>query len=256
MKRGKTVDFTIILIWPIVASLLSFLFKANFIVATLLFLVLPSIYISLRDKKSVARAAIFSLAAMPFLFVLEYFAVKSGAWYFTKTIFSTRIFDTIIPEVLLWYFFWVYLVIIYYEYFIDYDKHPKLYGHKLKYPFFIFIALVISTIFLAIYKVSVSIPYFYLIIGIIMAVIPVALALFDFPKLFTKFTKVTIYFFYLYLVIDLTEIALGHWIYPGKFIGWFEMFGQKLPVEELFAWIILGAAALLSWYELFDDDKK
>ena len=253
MKKRQKVDLVLILIWPLIASLLSFLLKVNFFGATILFLILPSIYLSLRDRKIVARAAIFSLVAMPCVFAMEYLAVKSGAWYFTKSIFLMRIFDIIILEVLLWYFFWIYLVIIYYEYFLDRDTHSKLGSNRLKYPLFFFAAMFILVLFLAIYNVSVRIPYFYLFLGIFMVAIPVVFIMLKFPKLLTKFTKATLYFSYLYLVLDLTEIALGHWTYPGEFIGWFELFGQKFPFEELLFWVILGSAAILSWYEYFDE---
>jgi len=254
MKK-RQVDLVLILVWPIIASFLSFLFKVNFLGATIFFLILPSIYLSLRDRKCVARAAIFSLVSMPFAFALEYLAVKNGAWYFPKSIFSMRIFDTIILEVLLWHFVWIYLVIIYYEYFLDKDAHTQLGSPRLKYPLFSFMAVFILILFSAIYTLPVRIPYFYLILGIVMVAIPIIVVLFEFPKLLAKFTKVTLYFSYLYLTMDVTEIALGHWYYPGQFIGWFELFGQRLPAEELIFWIILGAAAILSWYQYFDEKE-
>lgn len=256
MTFKKNFDLVIIWLWPIIASLISFKLTLNFIGSTILFLLLPCIYLSIRDKKQVKRVTIFSLVGMPFVFFFEYFAVKSKAWYFTKSIFDYRIFDTIILEVLLWYFLWVYFVIIYYEYFLDKHCTPKLYSSKLKYPFIGFMILFAITIFVAIGNFSAYIPYYYLIIGLIMAILPVFFTIFRFPKLLNKLVRATLYFFYLYLVMDLTEIALGHWVYPGKFIGWFELFGIAFPVEELFVWVIFGAASLISWFEYFDDDSK
>jgi hypothetical protein len=49
---------------------------------------------------------------------------------------------------------------------------------------------------------------------------------------------------------------LGQWSFPGKFIGWIDLFGVRFPFEEFLIWIVLGAAGVLAWYELFDDRTK
>jgi hypothetical protein len=52
----------------------------------------------------------------------------------------------------------------------------------------------------------------------------------------------------------LTALSLGLWYYPSnQFIGWVDVHGLRFPVEELFGWILLGVAAILSCYEYLDD---
>jgi hypothetical protein len=105
--------------------------------------------------------------------------------------------------------------------------------------------------------ISVQIPYFYLIFGIIFAIIPIALVLLDFPNLFVKFAKITVYFSFSSFLWEIVALRLHQWTFPGtSFIGWLEIFNVRFPFEEFLIWIVLGAAGILSWYEFFDDDRK
>ena len=117
-------------------------------------------------------------------------------------------------------------------------------------------AIFILILILALSSVPVNIPYFYLALGISMVLIPILVVLFEFPVLFDRIMKGTMYFAYLYLLLDLTEIALGHWTYPGQFIGWVDIIGIRIPMEEFFFWIMFGGATIISWYTYFDENKK
>ena len=102
-----------------------------------------------------------------------------------------------------------------------------------------------------------DIPYFYLTAGIVLGIIPISIVLFEYPRLIAKFFKTAAYFFYLNFAYEITALKLGIWDFPGdQFIGWVTFFGMRFPFEEFFFWIILGAIAMLSYYEFFDDDRK
>ena len=101
------------------------------------------------------------------------------------------------------------------------------------------------------------VDYFYFKLGIIVAVVPLVTVLSIFPRLWKKFVKVSVYFFGLSIMHELSALSVHQWEYPGKnFIGWVELFGARFPFEEFFFWIIIGVAALLSWYEFFVDDQR
>jgi hypothetical protein len=256
MKKRQRIDLTIILVWPIIASLLSFLLQVNVLGATILFMVLPGVYLSIIDRKCVPRAALFSLIALPLVFTVEYFAIKNGAWFFRpEALILPDLLGTVAFEAVIWYFSWIYLIIMFYEHFLDKDAHTKLGSPRLKYLIFAFMILFLVLLFLVLNKLSTTIPYYYFFMGFIMLGLPIPLILFKFPQLFTKLAKITLYFTYMHLTLDLTEISLGHWYYPGQFIGWFELFGLRLPVEELAFFVVLSAAAVISWYQYFDEAK-
>ena len=79
-----------------------------------------------------------------------------------------------------------------------------------------------------------------------------------FPKLYAKFLKAGAYFFFFLLIYEITALSLGQWVFSAEsqFLGLMEFKGITFPFEELFAWIMLGSLATLSYYEFFDDDKK
>jgi len=70
--------------------------------------------------------------------------------------------------------------------------------------------------------------------------------------------KATAYFFYFNIIYELTALKLGWWYFPknNQFLGEVTMLGLSFPVEELFFFIIFGAAAVLATFELFDEDHK
>jgi hypothetical protein len=189
--------------------------------------------------------------------VLDYISVTTGQWFFPHSIIPYRLFGIIAFEGVFWFFFWVYFVIIYYEYFLDENCTPKLYYPAFKYVVILF--LVLLSAFFVVKTLDASllrIPYFYFIVGIVMGVIPITAVLFKFPNLFTKFAKAGAYFVLFCLIWELVAVPLEQWTFPGQFVGWIVLFGVRFPFEEFFVWMVLGAVAILSWYEFFDDDRK
>ena len=90
-----------------------------------------------------------------------------------------------------------------------------------------------------------------------MVLIPVLFEAFAFPKVFIKIFKVVPYFFYLTLLYEVTALKLGWWAFPGeRFVGWVSFFGAQFPFEEFFFWLALLSAAILSYYEFYDDGER
>lgn len=255
-KKDKLIFF----LWPIAASILSLVTNANFFLGTIFYLVIPSIYLSYKNPRFIGRSAILTTTTLPILVVFEYVGIITGSWFFPTSIFPFRVFGEVVTvDVLIWYFAWVYLIVMYYEFFLDKHFAIKLYYPRLKYVFVGFLGIFVLFLFLFPLKLVPKIPYFYLTFGLIVGAIPTALVLLRFPNLFTKFAKAALYFFYLFITWELVALTLGHWSFPdasNTFIGWVELFGLRFPIEEPLVWMVLGTTGILSWFEFFDDDKK
>ncbi len=252
-------DIFLLILFPIASVVLSLLLKANFLLTTLLFFGLPSIWLSFRTKHMVAKTALFSFIwAIPLTFFADYIATISGAWFVPHTVFPFRLFGVIPIEDFIWLFLASYSVLIFYEHFLDEGKH-ELIDKRMKYlvwPWIIF-ALVFTTILFTkpdLLKISYS--YFYL--GLFFIFLPAVSFLSVFPRLLSKYVKTASYFFVLALLFELTGLHLNNWIFydNGYFIGWVELFGYRFPFEEFFFWFVIGAISVLSYYEFFDDDRK
>jgi hypothetical protein len=269
MSKSRKNDFVLVIIFPLVALFLSFLFKANFLISTLMFFGLPSIWLSFKHKRSIKKTLFFSAVfTIPLAVIIDYIMVVSGAWYIVDTIFTFRLFNIIVLEQFVWAFSYCYLIIIFYEYFFDtkvkesvfyfFGKHEKVFTKPMKrLVAALVVAISIFFVFLLINPSLLQIKYAYVLIGLIVFFIPLAIFLLEFPNLFTKFLKVSIYFFYLSILVELAGIKLNHWIFPGQyFVGWFNFFGHTIPLEEFFFYFVICAAAGLAYYEFFADDRK
>lgn len=259
MKKRETYDLVLILIWPIIATIISFLLSVNAFGSVILFLAIPSIYLSIRGKKYVKKSFFFSIVvSIPAIIVIDYIAHITETWSIPDTIFPFRLFDLVTLEVILWAFFMIYYIVIFYEYFLD--KHIKIKSWKPRMWYLASIVIIIFVLFLLFLlnsPESLQIPYFYLVFGTIGILTPIILQLIKKTKIFSKFFLAAAYFFFLTLLYEITGLKLGWWTFPGtEFIGWILIFGVRFPFEEFFFWIMLLAMAVLSYFEFFDDDGK
>jgi hypothetical protein len=257
MKKEK-LDLILILIWPIIATILILLFKVNYLTATILYFVVPSVYLSIRARQYILKALIFALVfALPFGIVVDYISYITDAWA-VSTMFSFRVFNVMSVEDFLWGISLVYLIVFFYEYFLDKHITKKLFNKNLKY--LLIIGLILFTTFVTVMIAKpayLHIPYFYLIFGLILITLPIVLVLFRFPKLISKFLKAAAFFFYISFAHEITALKLGHWSFPGtEFIGWISIFNVRFPIEEVIFWMALFAISVLCYFEFFDDDRK
>lgn len=257
-KPGR-IDIALMIVFPIVAAVLTLIFKFNFLISTLLFFALPSFYLSLRKPGIVPKSLIFTaIFSIPLAVVVDYLAVLDRAWLVPTTIFNFRFFGIVPLEDFVWGFLYVFFIIIFYEYFIDFGEKEDTLSKNTKY--LIVILLILLILFFFVLFVSpqlLHIEYFYLKAGIILALLPLIAFLSFFPKLWTKYLKIGIYFLGLSLLFELVGLHTNQWTFPGhNFIGFIEIFGLRIPFEEFLFWIVLGVPWILSYYEFFADDKK
>lgn len=258
--RNK-VSLVLLVFWPVLASVISFFISANFFVSTLLFLLAPSIYLSWLNRKSIGKISIFSLVfGIPISVVLDYVMEVTGGWYVPYSIFgSFRLFDLVTVDLVLWGILEAYFILMFYETFLDRKYRHEFSNPNLKYLYtFLYICLGVFIWLFVAKPGALEINYFYLKLGVVMVIIPIASAVLKFPKLWNRLLNIAAYFFLFNLVYEFTAVRLGQWSFPAKdqLIGMVEIWGAQIAFEEFFFWIMLTAMAVVSFYELFDDDGK
>jgi len=170
-------DIVMLAIFPILATLVSLLFKASYFLSVLLFFGAPSVYFSIRTPKQVLRASLFSLLFVPLVgMIINYFAIIDGSWYVPHSLFP-RLFGMFPLEDLFLSFFYVYSIIISYEHFWDKSNHTIFEQRFIR--FFLIPILCCAIIFFSLFHIGIAmhIPYFYLWLGIFTVVLPTTIAL-------------------------------------------------------------------------------
>jgi len=269
MKKNKKIDLLVLIFIPIFAASASLFYGVNFFVSTLLLFGVPSLYLAFRHKTALKKTFLFALlCSIPLTFMVEYLIVQDKCWYIVNSIFSFRIFDIIVIEQFVWGFLWIFYIVIFYEYFLDKQERRSIFSFFLKTNVAItkrmeYFALSLFTIllffiFFAIFSPTfLKINYSYLALATILIIIPLSIFLFKFPNFIIRFSKITIYFFLLALVVEYVGLKLNHWIFPGThYLGIMNFFGYSIPYEEALIYFVLSTPAVLSYYEFFDDDRR
>lgn len=263
VKRNKlqSTETLVLILLPFISSVISIFFNLNALWSVVLFLVLPSIVLSLLKPKSILKSTIFSVFTIPVLLIIDYISHIKGQWIVPYTSFNFKIFNVVPVEDLLWVFFLTYATVMFYEYYLDTQKKRKEVFEAKFIKIAIIFVLIPSVWFILGFNISNSffdIPYFYLIWGTIGMLIPLLFVVFKYPSLFTKLVWIGLYFFYLTFLYEITALYLGWWYFPeaSQFIGWVNLLGLKFPLEEFGFWLVMCAMATITWYEFWDDDMK
>ncbi|MBI3458894.1 hypothetical protein HY061_01365 [Candidatus Azambacteria bacterium] len=189
--------------------------------------------------------------------IVDYLGVMDHSWFYPTTMFPFRLFGVGLIENLIFGFLFIYNNVIFYEHFLDKGKH-ELIDRKMKY--LIWPLIVLMLVFFTILFIKpelLVIPYAYFGIGIILLFLPAITFLSFFPRLLSKYIKTASYFFLLTILFEFTALHLNQWTFPGNnFIGWVELFGYRFPFEEFLFFFCIASISFLSYYELFDDDRK
>lgn len=253
--RRKIIDLFVVIAFVLFASATSILLDLNFLVTTLLFFGLPSAYLIYRKpnnlKKTTVNAAILGLI---WGFGFDYVAELNNAWDWggAGLVFPDTFFGVVSLDVMIWYFLWFFSIIAFYEYFVEYDNSNKISKNAIT---IAFLGIVLVTIIVLLPKTSDILlsQHTYLKLGSI-ALIPFLYVIIRQPKLIPKVLSVIPYFFFLYLVFELTALHQDLWSFSGDYIGIVAFGGLLFPFEELFFWITVSSAVAVSYYELTVDD--
>lgn len=233
-------------------------FKTNLFITTLIIFGLPSVYLTnhLNNKQIIPRLLLAAFLGSTMLSLLvDYLGFLNHAWFVIDTIFPFRIFNAVPVEDLIWAFLWIYLILIFYE--IHFKTGNKsLLGKRFMY-WFLVNGVAFAAFFAALFlnPALLQIPYYYLVSGVILALIPTILFFKSYPKYVSRFAKVASYIAVVSFVDEMVALKLGGWtFYGGKFLLVFRISGVELPFEELFFYILIGSVFVLSYYEFLDGD--
>lgn len=248
------------MVWPVIASWLSFTLSLNAFLSPFIFFGVPALLLSFYKPTRVKQALLASACMLPFMAIIDYVAQNTHTWLWPlpASIIPFKLFGVVSVEVLLWIFLHVYVVILYYQYFYEKKYIFVLWNKRVK-------ELVIATLILFVVFIALVflvpglllIPYWYLVFGIVAIVPVVILEEMRYPLIFLKLLKVAIYFFYLNLAYEFTALKIGWWSFPSRqFLGHISFLGVTMPFEEFFFWLMLLTLAILSYYEYFFNREK
>ncbi|HVX58337.1 MAG TPA: hypothetical protein VG964_01210 [Candidatus Saccharimonadales bacterium] len=170
--------------------------------------------------------------------------------------FDFRVFGLVPVEDLVWFFLTSYMILSFYELFFDHVKH-KAFGRRMP---LLFSLITLAAAIMLVLVMTVghigTITYFYLKSCIVLAIIPLATFLYEFPRFVSIFLKMTAYFFALFLLSEIVGLHNGHWSFPSAhYLGKMPLGPYRIPYEELFFFIIMFASVTVAYFELFDDNR-
>lgn len=255
-KKSKAkYDAVVLIALPILAGVASWVLPLNYLSSIILFFGLPSIYLSCRKPEIIKRTLVFAATFALIGSIGDYFAVKDGSWH-VPTIFSFKLFNVVPMEDIIWFFSVSYLILAYYELFFDHYPH-KTVGRRMRYLYTILASIIaILAVAWCMDGGLKTINYFYLKSSIVLAIIPLAAFLFEFPRFLSVFLKITPYFICLFFLTEIVGLHNGYWSFPGRhFIGWVELGGYRFPWEELIFYIVLFGSVTIAYFEIFDDNR-
>lgn len=255
----KKLDIYILILFPVLAFSLSVLLNTSLLISIFLFFGLPSIYLSLRNHSLALKSFIFSfvLSLLSSLY-LDVLATLDKSWVIPHSLFPFKFFGLATGEVYFFGLLWVFLAVLFYEYFLDRGKQRKMFDKRIKYLYFIS-SFLISVVIIAWFFNSIyilTIPYFYALCSLFFIAVLV-IFLRSYPKFLHNFILVSVYFFFLAFLFEIAALHNTQWVFASKhYIGFIEVLGLKFPIEEFIFWMVFATPSLLAIYEFFADDRK
>lgn len=257
MNKEKQRDLLILILAIPVLGTIFYLLNVNFLVASLIFYGIPSLYLSYKAKEHVLRTSIFAIILGFFGgFVADYLFTLNGVW-FVQSAEMPRLLGIVPIEDLVWSVLLVYYITIFYEYFFDRNKS---YVENRLHNIFMY-GYIITTIILVFFGFSIELfaklPNPYLLFGIpILTIIPLLFVLKN-PRYLGRFVPVSVFFFFHSLLFEIISVKLNYWVFEsGNYIGWFSFLEVGFPFEEFLFYPVLFAFATLCAYELFFDYRR
>jgi hypothetical protein len=254
-KQDLYLDVVILTGLPIGVTLLSLIIPLNYLQSDLLFLGLPALYLSWRQKSAIKRVLLFTIILSAGGAFIDYLAELDHAWA-GPTIFPFKLGGIAPIENLVWFFLITYLIIIFYERFFDNATH-KLLGRRMSYLYLIMAVLsIMFCLSLLIDGKAPQISYFYLKLGIFFGVLPLLAFLIEFPRFIRLVLTTAPYFIALSLLNEIIGLRNGYWWFPGEhFIGRVNLGNYSVPFEELIFFVVLFSSVIIAYFELFDDNR-
>lgn len=243
----------LLLFFPIISVFIGLNYKINLLTSIIFFFVVPSLWLTFRLGKSSVRPFIFALiCGIGSTIVIEPIAIFSRIWT-VKSIFDFK-FLGVELELFLWGFFYVYLIVIFYEYFFP-IKSRQLINKKMFLLCLIFLFGFLITRFIMLYFPLLLFKYFYFFSGVLIFMLPLFVVCSKFPKIRGSVFKTAIYFLFLDSCYEFVSLRFGLWTFPGDintYLVTYKFLNTTFPMEEFLYFSILASPAILSYYFLFD----
>lgn len=256
-KRLRDLLITICLI--LVAVVATVTLRPNFLIATLLFFGLPAAFLLWRKPSNLLKATLAAfLLGTVWGFSFDYIAEFNKAWGWstnTGLALPLHFFGVVSLDILVWYFLWVFLTIVFYEYFAEYDFSKRVSPNYKK---ALIAGLVVIPLVVGLSKIApalLTFQYAYLWLGS-MTLIPFAAIVLKRPSIFPKVLEIVPFFILLYLAFELTALHTGLWSFPGHYIGTVSVMGLTFPLEEMIFWVVISSAVTAAYHEFVVDDWK
>ncbi|MDO8729321.1 MAG: hypothetical protein Q7K26_05580 [bacterium] len=233
MQRKK-IDFLVTVLLLVIGAVISFYFDPSNPIVYLLYLGIPSLFLIIREKKNYKKI-LWGVGVFGALMggVFDFVAKLNNAWIFTKPMFPNILIDGWLVENVLAYVFMTLFVIVFYEHFLDDERHARLSKSHSK--IFLFLLLVIFIVFSlhTFNPIVLDISYFYLKAGLAAIVFPVLFAFFN-PKIIKKFAPLAVFFFFVWLVSEYIGLHNGNWTFPAthQYLGSVNLLGVHFLLKK------------------------
>ena len=253
----KKIDLIVICTIIIISAFIALRFNLRPLIVAIFALFIPSLYLVLRKKKNWPKVLLGTLVfGGIFGFIFDFIETLNGAWYVERLVIPWRVLGILPIDDVIGLMFMTFFIIVFYEHFIDDEKNKRLSKN------FVWslipsalVMLVIILVFLQTGAQKFNMSFIYLKGGLVAIILPVLMGIWK-PKLWDKLLKTGIFFFFLWFISEIVALKTGGWTFPGQYIGTVSVLGVTFPFEELFFWMMMYAASIVSYYELFIDDIK
>lgn len=257
MLRNKKIDFLIVVLILLGASTLSFFLRPKNIPLGILYLGLPSLYLFIRQKKNYKKifwgVIIFGVI---FGTVFDFILTINKAWIAQGLSIPWMLFGVWPVDDVFGYVFMALFIFVFYEHFIDDERHKKLSKRHAK---MLLLSLLVLGMTMFAYFVNpdfLKISHVYLWGGLAAIAFPIIFSIFN-PHIIKKLSVLAVFFFFVWLLLEIVGVKIGGWAFPGSgYIGYASIFGVTFPIEEIIFWMLWYPAVIVAYYEYFIDDGK
>jgi hypothetical protein len=254
--KTQGLDLIALILLLVIAFLLTLAFDLKLLSSVLLFFAMPSVYLMFKNPQIIRKSLIFAaIVSVPLSLFVDTLAAVNRAWIVPTTVFGLRLFGFATIEVYLFGFFWVLFSILFYREFLDVEPETERISSRIVYYIWLSAGLILYVaVGFAFDTRLLLIPYFYIVVGVCLVLVPLLLFLLFYPRFVKRFSVAGAYFFLVLLFFEIAALVTGQWIFPGEYLGLVFVFGYRIPVEEFLIWMGLSTPALLAYYEYFADD--
>lgn len=228
------------------------LFIGKAVFAFAIFTLPQVVYLGVRENKPWKKILFATLIFGTINGFLFEFIQEFNRSYSVVSIVFPKILEIVPIDNILGHTMMALLTFTFYEHFINTRKSSSI-SPRSKYAVLISSGAIAISLFMFIYNPNLlRFDYSYFYMGLAATIPPIILEIKK-PQLIRAMTVTAIYFFFLYLSMELLAVRNNWWIYKGSYIGSVTLFSYSFPFEELFFWMLFYATSLVSYYKIFID---